>query len=176
MKKAWAVVLLGAVAALWVACGGSSTPSAPSSGGTSTSQTMTVVSGDTGAPVGGIRVVAAGTSYTTNASGQVSIPAALATDTTVDLEGTNSLKRETTLGSGPQFSLWPTEARGGTEAWTRQVLHGTFGTSSILRPDPQFRQYTIIPTAALAADAAAIAALERQGQCGIQRQGAQASP
>jgi len=160
VKKTAALLLHVALAGLLTSCGGSSTPSAPSPGAAG-SQTLSAVSGETGGPAAGVRIVAAGVGYTTNASGQVAVPAALTSEATVDFEGTGFLKRETTLARGPQFSLWPTQAQGATEAWTRQVLHGTFGTSSMLRPDPQLRQYTIIPDAAMAADAGAMAAVER---------------
>ena len=161
MKRAGAVLLYAVLTGLLSSCGGASAPSAPTPGGATGSQTLTAVSGETGGPVAGVRVVAAGVSYTTNAAGQVAVPAVLTAEATVDFEGTGFLKRETTLARGPQFSLWPTQAQGATEDWTRQVLHGTFGTSSMLRPDPQLRQYTIIPDAAMAADAGAMAALER---------------
>lgn len=159
MRNLSTTCLLAALAVPLSSCGGSSGSVAPSSNPGSASQTVTVVSGDTGAPVGGVRVIAAGISYTTNVSGQVSIPAALTSGATIDIEAASFLKRETTLLSGPQFSAWPTEAQGATEAWTRLALHGTFGTSPMLRPDPQLRQYTIIPDAALAADSSALSAL-----------------
>lgn len=162
MKNIRQALLVAALAAPAISCGGSSSPSAsPSGPTTATSQTATVVSGETGAVLGGVRVTASGTTYTTNAAGQVSLPATLTADSTIDIDVPGYLKRETTLARGPQFSLWPTQAQGATEAWTQQALHGTFGTSPMQRPDPQLTQYTIIPTAALANDSAALSALER---------------
>ena len=154
-------ICASALASLVIACGGTSGPAAPSNGSGTPSQTVSVVSGDTGAPVSNARVIAGGVTYTTNASGQAVLPGELTAAATVDLEISGFLKRETTLAGGPQFSLWPSQAQGAAEAWTQQVLHGTFGTSSMLRPDPQLRQYTILPDAAVASDPSALLALER---------------
>lgn len=160
MKRPGASCVVASWVGLMLGCGGSSGPAAPTPPATG-SQTISVVSGENGLPLGGLRVLAAGIGYTTNASGQLSIPSALTAGATLDIEAAGFLKRETTLGNGPQFSLWPSQAQGATEAWTQQVLHGTFGTSPMLRPDPQLRQYTIIGDASITADPASVLALER---------------
>lgn len=144
-----------------VACGGGPGPSAPSTPAPAASQTITVTSGESATPLAGVRVTTGGTGYTTNQAGQASLPGTLNPSDPIDIEIPGFLKRETTLARGPQFSLWPIQAQGATESWTQQALHGTFGTSPMQRPDPQLMQYTIVPTATLAADASAVAALER---------------
>jgi hypothetical protein len=133
-------------------CGG--LPTAPSRAARGQ---LTVVAGDTGAPVGGAQVTIAGRSYTTDPAGQLPLEA---TDgRTVRVDSSGFLVREATVpDSTDPISLWPVGG-GYSDAYVRQLLY----TSSDLSSTPEHplmritaRRVSIVPSAELINDAAAM--------------------
>src|SRR4051812_42796020 len=98
-SKRWRAVLVLARILPAFGCGGSLT-SATSIGAPSA---ITVVSGDTGAPVAGAQVTVGGRSATTSARGEVQLEGA----GVVRIESVGFLQRETVLGGTGALSLWP---------------------------------------------------------------------
>jgi hypothetical protein len=126
-------LLLGTLCA--PGCGGGSGGSSPQ--GPSTLPTpppdslaagtvISVVSGEDGQPLAGVKATFAGREYTTSAAGQVTLAEAVRFGSLVDLVATGFLSRQTTLRStgSTRFLLWPrTTANGVDETFTAQIVY-----------------------------------------------------
>jgi hypothetical protein len=127
---------------------------------------VTVVRGDTGAPVAGAAVTVAGRTYVADAAGALRIEDAAPPGALVDVTAPSVFDRQTTVGTGPlgTLALWPrTSANGMDEAFTMAIVY-TSAVASQARPpggDPLFRlpegtrQVAIHPSAELLGDEAA---------------------
>jgi hypothetical protein len=118
-----------------VACGGSSpsTPTAQPTPDTSfpPGTVLTVVSGETEAPVAGAHVVVSGRPYDTNSGGQVSIADRISYGSLLDVTAPDFLDRQTLLrkNSSKRIVLWPRSTPWGlTESYTAQLVY-TYGSS-----------------------------------------------
>jgi len=117
------------------ACGGSSpsAPSAPPTPDTSFAPgtVLTVVSGETGDPVGGAHVVVSGKPYDTNSGGQVTVADRISYGSLLDVTAPDFLDRQTLLrrNSTRRIVLWPRSTPWGlTESYTAQLVY-TYGSS-----------------------------------------------
>lgn len=125
------------VALALAACGGGATPTAPTVAPTPqpTPQTLSVVSGETGAPVAGARVIVGGQELTTDQSGHVAVAGGMAGSTLVDVLAEGFFDRQTLLsraaGNG-SYALWPrTTAIGMSEQFTEEVVYSDVTLGSL---------------------------------------------
>jgi hypothetical protein len=128
---------------------------------------VTVVSGETDAPVAGARVVVTGTPQSTDGAGQAAVSAA-AEGATVDVEAVGFLPRQTLVRHDvARLTLWPDDTTLPGE-YTKALVYtaATVSDSTSLVPlerlPPRVRTLALVPSDALAADARAMAA-HRQG-------------
>jgi hypothetical protein len=123
--RAWAV--LGALAA--AACGGDSRPSAPTVAPSAapTPLAVQVVSGETGAPVAGARVIVGGQELTTDGGGRAAMAGGLPGTTLVDVLAEGFLDRQSLLSraaGGATYALWPRRSESGLdEHFTAEVVY-----------------------------------------------------
>jgi len=121
------------------ACGGSggSAPQAPSAVATpapralAAGTTLSVLSGEDGAPVEGARVVVGTREYVSDGAGQLALAENAPYGTFLDIVASGFLSRQTSVPSTgrSRFVLWPKEtASGMTEAFTAQLVY-TYGWS-----------------------------------------------
>ncbi len=130
----WTFLATAGVFAL-TACGGSG-PSSPSVAPTPDTSfapgtVLTVVSGETGDPVGGAHVVVSGRPYDTNSSGQVTIADRISYGSLLDVTAPSFLDRQTLLrkNSPRRIVLWPRSTPWGlTESYTAQLVY-TYGSA-----------------------------------------------
>jgi Matrixin len=125
---------------------------------------VTVVAGDTGAPVAGAQVTIGGQSLTTSASGEVLLqgPGGV-----VRIDSAGFLQRETVLGGTSALSLWPVRASY-SELYVESLIYRPSTSASALSPSGDHplnrvtaRRLSLAPTAALRADGEAMATLQR---------------
>lgn len=160
--------------------GGGGSPSAPNPGGPSTptaapppgpipaGTVLSLVSGETGAPVPGASVTVAGRAYVADAGGRVVLAETVAENGTLDVSSTAFLDRQSLLRSpaATRFTLWPRASPAGIdEDYTATLVYtdvggavGLKGNAPLTRLRGSFNQVFVIPSAAIQADAAAMAA------------------
>lgn len=143
------------------------TPSAPPRG-VAAGSIVTVIRGDTGAPVPGAAVTVAGRTYVADAAGALRIEDAAAPGALLDVTAPSVLDRQTTVGRGrlETLALWPRSTEAGidesftaTLVYTRDSLTGTGPTGA--EPLRRFATGTtvfIVPSAEILADEFAHAA------------------
>lgn len=159
-----------------LACGGGDhrptapTPVAsPSPLGVVAGSVVTVVRGDTGAPVEGATVTVAGRAYVADAAGTVRIADAAAPGALVDVTAPSTLDRQTTVGSGPPGTLvlWPRSSDSGIDerftasiVYTRATLEGAgpLAAEPLRRFAPGVALAVVVPTADILDDDRAHAA------------------
>ena len=167
VKRAALVVL--AVAPL--SCGGGggggspATPVLPTPppSGWSAGTVVTVVSGETDAPVAGAQVIVAGTPHVTDGAGQAVVQAA-AEGATVDVEAADYLTRQTLVRYAvTRLTMWPDNAKLPGD-YTRALVYtaSTVSESTSIVPlerlPPRVRTLALVPSDALAADPKSVAA------------------
>jgi len=127
--------IVGIAVAMTVACGRSPTSPSLASG----PRTLTVVSGWDQAPVAGATVELAGTTVTTSATGQFTLPEAARNHVPVDVDATGFLPHRTRLSAIPRndvIQLWPA-ANDSDAAAIREMLfyeNTQAGVHSLWRP------------------------------------------
>lgn len=132
--------LLPCLALAAAACGGGSRPTGPTTTPTPqpTPQTLTVVSGETGAPVAGARMIVNGQELTTDGAGRVTAPAGLPGSTLVDVLADGYLDRQTLLSraaGGAPYVLWPrTTGTGITEQFTAEEVYSDVTLQNLSPP------------------------------------------
>lgn len=122
------LTLIGAM----LGCGSSTSPvqpspmPSPSPSPAPSPFTLTIVSGEAGAPIAGATVTVVDRSYTTNQFGEVGLPESPDTGSLLAIAAAGYLNRQTLLRSASerQFSLWPqTSATGLTEQLTQELVY-----------------------------------------------------
>lgn len=168
--RALATALAGAA----LACGGDS-PSSPGSAqptprpsGWATGTTLSVVSGETDAPVAGARVSIAGIPQLTDAGGRTTLASAAAEGTTVDVEAAGFLTRQTLARNAvTRLTLWPDDPRL-PGRYTQKLVYtaSTIEDEATLVPlerlPPRVRTVALEPSDEIRADERALLA-HRQG-------------
>jgi len=162
---------VGLLAVAALACGGGGrrpnapTPVAsPSPRGVAAGSVVTVVRGDTGAPVEGATVTVAGRAYVADAAGTVRIADAAAPGALVDVTAPTVLDRQTEV-RGPlgTLVLWPrSSASGIDEAFTASIVYtsaisqgGPPGAEPLRRLPADTQLVVVVPSAEILADDAA---------------------
>lgn len=165
--------LVTALAGAALACGGDS-PSAPGSAptprpsGWATGAALSVVSGETDAPVAGARVSIAGIPQLTDAGGRTTLASAAAEGTTVDVEAAGFLTRQTLVRNAvTRLTLWPDDPQL-PGRYTQKLVYtaSTIEDEATLVPlerlPPRVRTVALEPSDEIRADERALAA-HRQG-------------
>jgi matrixin len=147
---------------------GTPTPTAAPSGPSPAGTVLSIVSGETGAPVAGASVTVAGRAYVANSGGQVVLAETAAENASVEVSSGAFLERQSLLRSpaATRFTLWPRSSPTGIdEDYTATLVYtdvggavGTKGMAELTRLRGAFNQVFIIPSAAIQADATAMAA------------------
>jgi hypothetical protein len=157
-----------AIALLALSCGDGS-PTTPTSrlhrsSGLPARTVVTVVSGETGEPLAGARVVVAGTSYATDEAGQLALREWVRDGAEVDVEAPNCLPRQTRVRAGDtRLTLWPDHAELPAEytkklVYTASTVHDAASLVPLDRLPPRVHALSLAPSAALEADPRALAA------------------
>jgi hypothetical protein len=130
------------------ACGGRSRPTAATAAAAQPApQTLTVISGETGAPVAGARVIVGGQEMRSDEAGHVSVAAATASSTLVDVVADGFFDRQTVLSraaGGAPYVLWPrTTAAGMSEQFTAEEAYSevSLGNLSPTLGDQSMRRW-----------------------------------
>jgi hypothetical protein len=151
MRAGWGILVLSL---LLSGCGSPTAPSFAAARGE-----LTVVAGDTGAPVVGAQVTIAGRSYTTGPAGQLPLDGLVFDESQVRVQSEGFLLREARLPAAGSVSLWPVRDSY-SDRYVRQLLY----TSSDPGSPPEHplmrieaRRVSIVPTEELRNDAAAMA-------------------
>jgi len=163
-----AVMVVLAVAPLSCGGGGGGSPATPVNptpppSGWSAGTVVTVVSGETDAPVAGARVIVAGTQHATDGAGQAVVQAA-AEGATVDVEAAGYLTRQTLVRHAvTRLTMWPDNAKlpgDYTKAlvYTASTASDSSGIVPLARIPPRVRTLALVPSDALAADPRSMAA------------------
>jgi hypothetical protein len=124
---------------------------------------VTVVSGETDAPVAGAQVIVAGVSHATDGAGQAAVQAA-AEGATVDVEGAGFLTRQTLVRNAvTRLTLWPDNAKLSGDytkalVYTASTVADTTSIVPLERIPPRVRTLALQPSEALASDARSVAA------------------
>jgi hypothetical protein len=132
-----------------LACGGGSRPTAATMAQAAppAPQTLAVVSGETGAPVAGARVIVAGQEMRTDEAGRVSVSGGMPATTLVDVLAEGFFDRQTLLSraaGGAPYVLWPrTTAAGVSEQFTAEEVYSdvTLGNLSPALGDQALRRW-----------------------------------
>lgn len=160
---------------LLVSCGGGGRGTGPtgvveppSSSGLPGGSLLTLVSGETGAPIAGVSVTAPGGVVTSDASGQVRLTTTAALGSTLELRHPDTLDRISTVraGTGQRFVLWPRTTRSGlSENYTATLVYtdtsdppGPTGESALQRIPRGTSTVVVVPSAELLADGPAMEA------------------
>jgi hypothetical protein len=151
-------------------CGGGDRGSTPTTmpsppAGLDAGTVLTLVSGETGAPVAGATVTIGAQTSTSDAAGQVRLTAVAAPGTTIDVLHPAHLDRLSTVrtGTGQRFALWPkTNAAGLNEHYTATLVYtsaadppGPTGEAALQRL-PRGGTPVVVPSADLLADGPAM--------------------
>jgi len=138
-RRRLSVVLAGVTA---LACGGDRRPTtptqtapSPSPAGLAAGAVLSVVRGDTGAPVPGATVVVGAGSYVSDAAGLVVLTSAAVPGTLIDVNAPDAFDRQTMVRAGPlrSLALWPrATASGIDENFTVSIVY----TSAALQAPP----------------------------------------
>lgn len=174
MKRALATLSI----LVWVSCSdtGPSSPSTVRSNlaspetaqGIVAGSTVEIVSGETGQPVGGARVVIAGRERFADGVGQLTIERLAPNGATLDIQAEGFLDRQTLVRRGERtvFELWPSRSPTRLDAdYTRALVYesasitGGGEVEPLDRPDLDTAQVAIVPTGAIARDPRAMQAL-----------------
>jgi hypothetical protein len=156
--------------------GGGSTPttlpSSPSGLGAST--LLTVISGETGAPVPGVAVTVGSQRLTTDSTGQVRVADGAGLGSLIDFVHPAYLDRQTTVRAGvAQHTLWPrTSPSGMNEHYTATIVYtyasndppSATGSTPLIRLARGTTQVVVVPSAEILADGAAMEAHYRAAQ------------
>ena len=130
--------------------------------------TVRIVSGETGRPVAGARVVIAGREHMSDSSGQLTLEELASNGVSVDIEAPGFLDRQTLVRRGEQttFELWPSESPTRLDSdYTRALVYlsaslGDRGELEPLdRPSLDVGRVAIIPTGAIPRDPGAMQTL-----------------
>jgi hypothetical protein len=127
---------------------------------------ITIVSGETGAPVPGASLSIAGRQIAADASGQVTLPEQVVANTPVEVSAAAYLDRVTRLRSREAISLWPKQSPTGLdETYSAMLVYGMSpgsapGGDPLYRLGRQTRQVYLVPTPELQRDSAAMNALQ----------------
>jgi hypothetical protein len=99
---------------------------------------LTVVSGETHAPVTAARVVVAGAELVSDGQGRVGLPGGISPTALVDVVVPGFFDRQTQIsraGTAGDLTLWPRESPTGlTEQFTSEVVYTTFWTGVVAVP------------------------------------------
>jgi|JI10StandDraft_1071094.scaffolds.fasta_scaffold08279_2 hypothetical protein len=123
--------LMAALTLLVAACNSTSPTDTTTSTTTASTTTLTFTSTVTGNPVAGARVVVAGTAYTTNAEGAITLASAVATGATIDASAAGFIDRATLFGTATSLTLWQLPP-GGDANFVRQLAYNRGGTAEVL--------------------------------------------
>ncbi len=130
--------------------------------------TVQIVSGESGQPVGGARVVIAGREHVSDAAGQLTVAQLAPNGATLDIEATGFLNRQTLIRRGERttFELWPSRSPTRLDAdYTRVLVYESASISGggavepLDRPDIDTARVAIVPTVAILRDPRAMQAL-----------------
>ena len=130
--------------------------------------TVRIVSGETGRPVAGARVLIAGREHTSDGSGQFMLEELASNGVSVDIRAPGFLDRRTIVRRGEQttFELWPSESPTRLDSdYTRALVYlsASLGDQGELepldRPSLDVGRVGIIPTGAIPRDAGAMQTL-----------------
>lgn len=171
MKRAALVVMAASV----LSCGGGGGGGSPTSpalppaptpppSGWSPGTVLTVVSGETGAPVAQARLAVAGTMHVTDVAGQAVVLQAAAEGATVDVQHPDFLGRQTLVRHAlTRLTLWPDHAKLPGEytkalVYTASTVTDSTSIVPLERIPPRVRTLAVVPSEALAADPLAMAA------------------
>jgi len=127
---------------------------------------LTMVSGETGAPVSGVTVTIGSQALTSNAAGQVRLTALAALGTTIDVLHPDYLDRLSTVrtGTGQRFALWPKTTQSGlNEHYTATLVYtsasdppGPTGEASLQRLPRGTATVVVVPSPDLLGDGGAM--------------------
>ncbi len=139
----------------------------PRPSGWAAGTTLTIVSGETDAPVAGARVSIAGVPQATDAAGQTTLASAANEGATVDAEAPGFLPRQTLVRYGvTRLTLWPDHAK--LPASYTQMLVYTASTTTdstsivpLERLPPRVRTVALEPSDAIKSDPEAMTAHRR---------------
>lgn len=162
LRPTLAAVLFGLA---FGACGGGGrsttpTPTATPDARISVGSVITVLSGETGAPLAGANVSVAGRVQTTDGGGVVRLAEAVFPGAALDVTAPGMLDRHTSLrAAGPQF-LWPrTTANGIDENYTATLVYtlatrepGPVGSQPLRRLSASTTTVVVVPSADILAD------------------------
>jgi hypothetical protein len=161
MRRLWAVLVLARILPAF-GCGGltsSSEGPLPAS--------ITVVAGDTGAPVAGAQVNVAGRSIVSSTTGEVRLEDLGLAGGVVRVDSAGFLQRETVLGGASFLSLWPVRPSY-SELYVESLIYRPSSSAMALSTGPNHAlnritasRVSLATTAEVRADGAAMAALER---------------
>lgn len=111
------------------------TPTATPTPSTTSTTVLTIFSTVSGNPVAGASVVVAGTAYTTDEAGVITLATAAAPDATVDISAPGYLNRSTLVGTASTLTLWQIPT-GADANFVRQLVYNRAGTPEVLwRPN-----------------------------------------
>ena len=165
-----------ALAAFAAACGGDRPPTSPTppttmdDGSIPPGTALTIVNGETGAPVAGARVVVAGQDYASDTAGGVSLTARAARGSLVDVLAPAFFDRQTLLRSraDTRLTLWPRRSLTGLDetltghlVYTLTTDGAPYAEAPLRRPPFGTRTVTVALSAELAADPEAVGFHER---------------
>ena len=172
------LALLAALGSL--RCGGSGSPSGPSRptpappAGFPAGTVISIVSGETGAPVPGARLVAGGRTVAGDGTGRITLPERLDANSPVDVTAAGFLDRVTRLRSREPIALWPTQSPTGLDQHYSVTLVYTSASAGVTNPplggDPlyrlgaQTRQVFLAPDVELQRDPQALSALREAAE------------
>ncbi len=131
------------VAVCAVSCGGGSSTVAPSSSIPAPSVSLSIVSGETGTPVGGARFLIAGQTLVADQAGQVATPAGTADGALVDIVAAGFLDRQTVLRSTePRITLWPSSSPSGLDPdFSSTLVYSSAGCPTQSAPTQVLRRH-----------------------------------
>jgi len=129
---------------------------------------ISIVSGETGAPVAGASLLAGGRQLESDAAGRVTLTERLDARTAVDVVAAGYLDRVTRLRSREPIELWPERSPTGLdERYSAMLVYTStsdrdtpFAGDPLYRLGSQTRQVYLVPGAELQADSVSMEALE----------------
>jgi hypothetical protein len=130
--------------------------------------TVQIVSGETGQPVGGARIVIAGRELVTDGAGEVLVEQLAPNGATIDIVAPGFLDRQTLVRRGERtvFELWPSQSPTRLDAsYTRALVYesaaiaGGGGVEPLDRPDLDTARVALVPGEAILRNAPAMQAL-----------------
>lgn len=166
-----ALAALGLV--VLVSCGGDrgsgpSVVATPAPSGLASGTVLTLVSGETGAPIAGASVTIGAQALTSDAAGQVRLAAAASIGSAIDILHPAHLDRLSTVrsGTGQRFALWPkVNGSGLTEHYTATLVYteatdppSPTGQSALTRLPRGTTTVVVVPSAQELEDGAAMEA------------------